>query len=115
MDPNTATAGDVVTGPGAVDDEHHGHPSDATYVKIFLALFVLTAIEVAWLYIGLPSWALIGGLFAMMSVKFYLICAFFMHLKLDIRLFTQLFVAGLILATTVYVIMLSSQHFWDGF
>ncbi len=98
------------------DQAHDDHAhSDLHYVKVFVVLFVITAVEVAWLYLGLPSWALVGGLFAMMAVKFFLICAEFMHLKVDIRLFTQLFVLGLSFAVVIYTVMLSGSNFWQSF
>ena len=35
-----------------------------------------------------------------------------MHLKFDTRLFTRLFLAGLILAVAVYLIMLTAMQFF---
>ncbi len=111
--PTAASPTDVVA---ETHDAHDGHAhSDLHYVKVFMVLFVITAVEVAWLYLGLPSWALVGGLFAMMAVKFFLICGEFMHLKVDIKLFTQLFLMGLTFAVVVYTVMLSGVNFWQSF
>ena len=58
------------------------------------------------------------GLIFLMVVKFWIVGAFFMHLKFDNPILTQLFVAGLVLAVVVYFIMMSTFefNFWnDGF
>ena len=98
----------------AHSDEHADHPSDAKYVAIAIILAVLTALEVlASVYEDdLGDGLLIGSLMVMMVVKFFIVAAYFMHLKFDSPLFTKFFVAGLVLATAVYIIMLSSFAFW---
>ncbi|MDH3707630.1 MAG: cytochrome C oxidase subunit IV family protein [Acidimicrobiia bacterium] len=100
------------------DVEHaggHDHPSDLDYVKVFVALLVLTAIEVATFFIDMPTPMLIGSLGILMSVKIYLIAGWFMHLRVDNRLFTRFFITGIIGAVTVYLIMLSTFVLWDTF
>ena len=106
---STETAADVHH-----DDEHADHPSDARYVGIAIILAVLTAVEVlASVYEEeLGDGLLIGSLMVMMVVKFFIVAAYFMHLKFDSPLFTKFFVAGLVLATIVYIIMLSAFSFW---
>ncbi|MGI9602310.1 MAG: cytochrome C oxidase subunit IV family protein [Acidimicrobiales bacterium] len=96
-------------------EDHDHHPSDLDYVKIFIALVVLTAIEVATFFIEMPTPMLIGSLAILMAIKFYLICSWFMHLKIDNRLFTRVFVAGLLFAIVVYAVMLSTFALWDQF
>lgn len=91
-------------------DAHGEHPTEAAYWKIFAILAVLTAVEVLWSYLGLTGAALALPLLAMMTVKFILVCAFFMHLKYDMtilngRTFTVLFGFGLVLAMIVYFVM----------
>ena len=95
------------------DDAHH--PSDRDYVIVFIGLVVLTALEVATFFIDMPTAMLILALGVMMSIKFYLIIGFFMHLRVDHPHFTRLFITGLVLAVTVYLIMLSAFQFWDDF
>ena len=51
-------------------------------------------------------------LMAMMIYKFFYVAAWFMHLRFDSPLFTKFFVAGLVLATTVYRITLTVFEFW---
>ena len=96
-------------------DDAHDHPSDLDYVKVFLALVVLTAVEVATFFIEMPTPMLIISLGVLMFVKFYLIAAWFMHLRTDSILFSRFFVTGLVGALIIYVIMLSTFLFWDGF
>ena len=98
----------------AHDDEHHDHPSDAKYVWIAVILAVLTALEVlASVYEDdLGDGLLIGSLMVMMVVKFFIVAGYFMHLKFDSPTFTKFFVSGLVLATAVYVVMLSAFAFW---
>jgi cytochrome c oxidase subunit IV len=59
------------------------HSFDAN--KIFVVLFILTAVEVAWgAFIPYDvKWALWGGLMIMAFMKGYLIFAYFMHMKFE--------------------------------
>jgi cytochrome c oxidase subunit 4 len=85
----------------------HGHPSDRTYVGIALILAVFTAIEVAVSYIDIGK-AFIPTLVILMTVKFSMVAAWFMHLKFDSNLFTRVFAGGLLLAIGVYIAALTS-------
>ena len=57
--------------------------------KIFILLFLATALEVAWGvllgpdYVDVPKWALWGGLLAFAGYKGLLIAVYFMHLKFE--------------------------------
>lgn len=88
----------------------HAHPGPAEYVKIAVWLAIATALEVGLYYMEqadmLPASALVGLLMFFMLVKFALVALWFMHLKFDERIFRQLFVAGILLASAVYVIVL---------
>ena len=88
------------------DHGDHDHPSDRHYVEVALKLAGLTAAEVFLFVIeeSLPRWSIFALLTLLMIVKFFIVAAEFMHLKFDHRLFTQLFVAGLVLAMGVYAI-----------
>ena len=57
--------------------------------------------------------ALVIFLFPMMIIKFTTVIFYFMHLKYDNPLFRRVFFFGLILATIVFVIALSTFSFWD--
>ena len=96
------------------DDEHvHEHPSDKKYFQIAGVLAVLTALEVAtyWLE-SMPGEILIPLLMIMMVVKFFYVAAWFMHLRFDSKMFTRFFVAGIVLAVSVYFIFLTVFEFW---
>lgn len=99
--------------PVATHDETHDHPSDSKYIKIALILGVLTALEVGTYYIEEElGAALIPILMAMMIVKFWIVAAFFMHLRFDSKLFSRVFVAGVILSVAVYVAMIATFEFF---
>ena len=97
-------------------DEHHAHEGEAfsghetMYIKIALVLAVLTAMEVAWPYLIDDGPVLMWPLLVVMSIKFVVIAAFFMHLKFDSIILTRVFYAGLFLAIAVYVIALTTLH-----
>jgi len=98
--------------PGGQD---HAHPTDWLYVKVAIALGLLTAFEVFTYFESLHGWgdtAIIILLILMMLVKFFLVVAFFMHLKFDSPIFWRLFVFGLILAMAVYMVMLTAFRIW---
>ena len=96
------------TEPEAVREEPEltTHPGPAEYIKIAVALAVATAAEVGLYYLDLPHPLLVGLLFFFAIIKFVLVVAWFMHLKFDSRIFRRLFVTGLLLAITVYAIVL---------
>ncbi|CAN5462509.1 hypothetical protein BH18ACT1_BH18ACT1_08000 [soil metagenome] len=111
-----ATAGaaaheETLTGEG------HAHPNDRSYVGIALLLAFITAIEVVSFYVEDSLGALVvPALLIMMVVKFAVVAGWFMHLRFDSGLFTRLFLAGLVLATFVYLGVLTSLEFFgdDG-
>ncbi|HAQ04964.1 MAG: cytochrome C oxidase subunit IV family protein [Acidimicrobiales bacterium] len=93
--------------------DEHDHPSDNKYIQIAIILAVITALEVAtYFFEGMPGEILIPLLLIMMVIKFFYVAAWFMHLRFDSPLFTKFFVAGLVLATVVYVIALTVFEFW---
>lgn len=98
-------------------DEHH--PSDAKYWKVGAVLGLITLLEVSTYFVTSDPYShdlkplLIGGLIVMMVAKFATIGAYFMHLKFDSRLFRIVFVAGIVLAVAVYVVVMTASEFWD--
>jgi cytochrome c oxidase subunit 4 len=95
--------------PGALaaEQELAAHPTPRTYVMVAVALAVATLFEVGLYYLGgIPRGLLIGLLLFFMVLKFGLVVLWFMHLRFDSPLFRRLFVAGLLLALSVYVIVL---------
>ena len=91
------------------DGHGHGHASDRSYIGIAIILAALTAAETATYFIPAfedNSTLLILFLMPVMTVKFAMVAWYFMHLKQDSRLFSRLFVSGLVLAVIVYCIVL---------
>src|SRR2546430_1274462 len=88
--------------------EGHAHPGPRQYVLIAVVLVVLTAFEVATSYLegDVNSNLLIAALGIMAAVKFFLVVAWYMHMKQDSHVFRRLFLTGLILASVVYGILL---------
>jgi cytochrome c oxidase subunit 4 len=116
---------DLVTLPpdrvpaGAIDelaslgDQHvvaeaQSHPGPRQYVLIAVVLVILTGVEVATSYLEgtVNSNLLIVALGIMAAVKFFLVAAWYMHMKQDSAVFRRLFITGILLATAVYGIVM---------
>ena len=88
-------------------EESHGSTlGPRQYVQITIGLGVITAIELAVSYSDIGS-ALAPILIALSAVKFAVVVALFMHLKFESRLFTQMFLLGLVLATAVLIALIA--------
>ena len=94
--------------PGTEGIQHHPGPRE--YVFIAIVLVVITAIEVAASYLDgdINSNLLILLLAVMAAIKFFLVCAWYMHMKQDKPFFRRVFVIGLVGATVVYSIALAT-------
>ena len=84
----------------------HPHPEPRTYVAVAIWLAIATAIEVGLYYIDLPDGLMIGLLLFFAIIKFALVVLYFMHLKFDALIFRRLMLTGIILALSVYIIVL---------
>jgi cytochrome c oxidase subunit 4 len=83
------------------------HPGPRQYVMVALVLAVLTGIEVALFYMEfVPQPVVIGSLMILMVLKFAIVALWFMHLRFDSRIFRRLFITGIILAISVFMIVL---------
>ena len=101
----------------AATPHEHAHPGAGTYVKIAVILFVLTAMEVGGYEVvhrGEPAGlaAMIGPVFVEMllllsALKFALVAMFYMHLKMDSKLFSSLFVFPIIIAAVVIAALIA--------
>jgi len=81
------------------------HPSDKQYVMIGLILGLLTLIEVGLYYVDIG--ALNNTTLILLAVvKFAIVAAFFMHLRFDNPILRRLFVTGIVLAISVYMVYL---------
>ena len=61
----------------------HSESHSALFIKVWVALLVLTLVEILLAYIQLAQVAMITLLMGLSLVKTGLIMAFFMHLKFD--------------------------------
>ncbi|MCE2524505.1 MAG: cytochrome C oxidase subunit IV family protein [Acidimicrobiia bacterium] len=101
----------------AEHDAEHEHPSDRQYVKVALILGALTALEVATYFESvhhLGDAALYALLVVLMVLKFIYVVAWFMHLKFDSVILRRIFVAGIVLALGVYLVMLTAFRIWGA-
>ena len=108
-DPHAAGPHDATDGHG--HDQVHD-VSDWTYIKIAVALMILTAAEVAISYMDIGRF-MVPILLIMMAIKFFTVVLYFMHLKYDNLLFRRLFYSGLFLAIFVYVVAMLTFHFFE--
>jgi cytochrome c oxidase subunit 4 len=85
-----------------------GHASVKTYVNVAVVLAVITAIEVATLYVpGIPGWLLVTSLLAMSAAKFILVVGFFMHLRYDGAIMRSLFIGPLLIAICIILALMA--------
>ena len=62
----------------------------------------------------LPDDALVLMLGVLAVLKFVIVVLYFMHLKFDSPMFRRFFVTGIVLAISVYTIVLATFHVWSG-
>ena len=88
--------------------EVHAHPTWSTYWKVAVILTVITIVEVWVYYIPafVASRAFVPSLLIMSAVKFFIVIAFYMHLRYDHKLFRVLFTGPLIIAMTTIIALL---------
>jgi len=87
---------------------HGGHATTRTYVQVAIVLTIITAVEVATLYIpGLPNGLLVTSLLVMSVIKFALVVGFFMHLRYDHNIMRSLFIGPLIIAICIILALMA--------
>ena len=87
-------------------DGHGSHSSPGLYWAIGGILTVITAVEVALFYIPAVGAALAPILLVLSASKFIMVVMGFMHLKFDSKIFSALFLSGLMLATFMTVALI---------
>lgn len=108
------TTTEHIDGAGHTEHAHdEGHKPNIFYIKVAVALAVVTGVEVALYYLDLGKLYL-PILLILMAIKFLTVVSLFMHLKYDNKMFSLLFYSGLILAILVYVAALFTFRFFDG-
>jgi cytochrome c oxidase subunit 4 len=88
----------------------HGpkHPSAWEYIRIGAVLAVITLGEVAIYYTGIAHNLLVTAIIVLGVLKFSLVVLWFMHLKFDNRLFSTLFLMGLVAALALFAVVVST-------
>ena len=102
-------------GEAHLPEEDLGHPGPRQYVIVAIVLAVITGFEVALFYVDfLPSAAVVASLLVLMVLKFALVALWFMHLRFDSKIYRRLFLAGLLLAISVFVIVMITFGLFIG-
>ena len=83
------------------------HPTPATYVTIAIILAVITMVEVAAVFVEALGAVLIPILLVLSATKFAIVAMYFMHLKFDSKLFSGLFVGGILLTSGILLALLA--------
>jgi cytochrome c oxidase subunit IV len=92
------------------DHEDHAHPGADFYVRVAIALTIITAVEVVIYYIEGFRGFLVPALLVLSILKFLAVVAYFMHLKFDDKRFAWLFTAGLAISLSVMIAMVVMNH-----
>ena len=95
--------------------EEETHRSPFQYVVIAIFLSVLTGLEIFLYYMesSINRNLLIFSLLTVAGIKFFLVAAYFMHLKDDPKLFRRWFTIGGLAALLVFTIVLTSLSMQD--
>ena len=83
----------------------HDHPSYWSYFWIGVILTAITGLEVWIFYIPALAGVIVPLLLALSAGKFVLVVMFYMHLKMDSRIFSGVFFAPMALAVFLVVSM----------
>ena len=88
--------------------EVHEHPTWKQYKWVALILTVITIIEVWAYYIPawVNNWSFVPSLLVMSAAKFFIVVAYYMHLKYDHKLFRVLFIGPLIIAIVTLIVLM---------
>ena len=100
----------------------HSHPTPGLYLKIAVVLFVLTALEVLAFEAGRGSFGaqaqsvfepiVVLLLVVLSGAKFVLVAMFYMHLKQDPKLLSNLFIWPLVIAAGVIASLIVLLSYW---
>ena len=81
----------------------HAHPN---YIKIFIILSVLTAVEIGVTFLGLPRKLLVALLVGLAVWKAALVALHFMHLKIEKKTLTIVAIVPFILCVFLSLMLL---------
>jgi cytochrome c oxidase subunit 4 len=101
--------------PGLLPGEVLPHPSPFKYVMIAVVLVVVTAAEVWVSYLEdvLSNGVIIALLLLFGLLKFFMVAAWYMHLRTDQPIFRRFFVLGAVAAITLYLVVLLTLHVFE--
>ncbi|OGO51255.1 MAG: hypothetical protein A2148_09440 [Chloroflexi bacterium RBG_16_68_14] len=85
-----------------------GHPGPASYVRVAVGLGIVEALELVVYYAAGEGEAGLALLLLLTVVQFALVALWFMHLRFDSRVFSTVFVGGLVLAGALFVVVLAT-------
>lgn len=85
---------------------HRPHPKPRDYWTIAFVLAVITAAEVAVTYIDALGGVVAPLLIVMAVAKFWLVVAFFMHLRFEAKIYRNLFLMGVIATPILFGVVL---------
>jgi cytochrome c oxidase subunit IV len=91
-------------------DGEHSHPTVAFYVWIGAILAVLTFVEVAVYFMEAFEAVEVPLLIILSTAKLILVVMFFMHLKMDHKALTWLFMSGTVLAVFMVSALIVLYH-----
>ncbi|MFL2804191.1 MAG: cytochrome C oxidase subunit IV family protein [Dehalococcoidia bacterium] len=97
-----------------MSQEEAHHPTAKQYFRIAMVLSVITAIEVGIFYLEFLGYWMIPILVVLSTGKFALVAMYYMHLRYEHRLFSYLFVTGVVLATVVISALVALFSFGIG-
>jgi cytochrome c oxidase subunit IV len=112
---------DAHAGHGSAHADDHSHPTPWLYLKIALVLFALTALEVLAYEVARRPGAFLHNvvgptvvpiLVVLSAAKFALVAMFYMHLRQDSKVFTNLFVFPLMIAAVVIISLIILIRYW---
>jgi cytochrome c oxidase subunit 4 len=98
--------------------DQHTHPTRRFYLYIGAGLLLLTVLEILG-YVGETKGVYASGTAAILililsGIKFFMVVAYFMHLKFDNKLFTGIFAFPALLGTLVIVGCIMLFHVVHG-
>jgi cytochrome c oxidase subunit 4 len=84
------------------------HPTAAIYLRVGVAMAIVDGLELAAYYAGSLGGSYLGWLMLLTAIQFGLIALWYMHLRFDSRVLSGLLVGGLLLAISVFIVVLAA-------
>jgi cytochrome c oxidase subunit 4 len=92
------------------DTTHRAHPTPRVYWLIALFLGAITAVEITVPNISALDPVKVPLLWALAALKFFIVVAFFMHLRYDKKLYRTLFLFGVVGVFPLFIVVLLSMN-----